>query len=454
MNSFDPIAAISTPYGKGGIAVIRMSGENAIKLASDFFVPAHGSSLQNVVSGRAVYGYVMREGRRIDDAIATVFRSPKSYTGEDTVEISCHGGIMLTQNVITCALACGFRHALGGEFTKRAFLNGKISLTKAEAVIGLIDAESEEQLKLSSAITSGVLSSKVDNLCDQISNVLASVYAYIDYPDEDLTDISSEELTCRVNEICSSVKELYESYRIGRAVNEGIKTAIIGKPNAGKSSVLNRLLGFDRAIVTDIPGTTRDTVEESVNIGRVTLRLCDTAGIRETSDPVEKLGIDRSIKKLNEAELVLAVFDSSLELDDEDQAILDKLKNIDAEIICIVNKIDVSENKFNLPFNTVSASSQTGEGFDKLCKMISTMYVEEKLDYDTTAVIANSRQQSAAQKAYSHLNDALMSLSSGFTQDIAGMDLELALSALREIDGRGVNEEITDRIFSRFCVGK
>lgn len=454
MNSFEPIAAVSTPYGKGGIAVIRMSGDNAISLASAFFVPANGSSLQNVVGGTAVYGYVMKDGKRIDDAVATVFRSPKSYTGEDTVEISCHGGIMLTQSVLTCALASGFRHALGGEFTKRAFLNGKISLSKAEAVIGLIDAENDEQLKLSSAITSGVLSSKVDNLCDEISNVLASVYAYIDYPDEDLTDVSPDELLFKVNELCLSVKGLTESYRVGRAVNEGIKTAIIGKPNAGKSSVLNRLLGFERAIVTDIPGTTRDTVEESVNIGRVTLRLCDTAGIRETSDPVEKLGITRSIEKLNEADLVLAVFDSSRKLDDEDNMILERLNSLDAEIICIENKTDISVDELSLPFNTVRVSSRSGEGFDTLCKLISSLYVDEKLDYNTTAVIANSRQQAAAQKAYSHLNDAYESLSAGYTQDIAGMDLELALSALREIDGRGVNEEITDRIFTRFCVGK
>ena len=318
----------------------------------------------------------------------------------------------------------------------------------------MIEAESEEQVKLSSAITSGVLSNKIDAICDDIANVLASVYAYIDYPDEDLTDISVDELYERINCICGAVRTLSDSYKVGYAVNEGIKTAIIGKPNAGKSSVLNRILGFERAIVTDIPGTTRDTVEESVTVGRVTLRLCDTAGIRETNDPVEMLGIDRSISKLNEANLVLAVFDSAKELDDEDQAVLNMLKDTTAEVICIVNKSDIAKYDHKFDYNTVYVSSVTGEGFDDLKKIISGLYVDEKLDYNTTAIIANSRQQASALSAYEHLDQARLSLSSGFTQDIAGMDLELALSSLREIDGRGINEEITDRIFARFCVGK
>jgi tRNA modification GTPase len=454
MNSFDPIAAISTPYGKGGIAVIRMSGENAIKLASSFFHLQNGSSLCEVKGGCACYGHIVNNGAKIDDGIATVFRAPRSYTGEDTVEISCHGGIILTQKVLTVALSNGFRLASGGEFTKRAFLNGKISLTKAEAVIGLIDAENDEQLKLCSAITSGAITKEIENICDNITNLLASIYAYIDYPDEDLTDIPADELKLRVQDVRNDVKRLTESYRVGRAVNEGIKTVIVGKPNAGKSSVLNRILGYERAIVTDVPGTTRDTVEESVNIGRVTMRLCDTAGIRTTDDVVEKLGIDRSIVKLKEADLVLAVFDSSRELDGEDSFILDRLKECECEIICIVNKTDVCGIRYAFPYNTVYVSSVTGEGFDTLYKIISDLYVDEKLDYNTTAVLANSRQHASSLNALNFIERALDSLNDGFTQDVAGMDLELALSSLREIDGRGVNDEITDRIFSRFCVGK
>ena len=454
MNFYEPIAAISTPYGKGGIAVIRMSGENAISLASSFFRPSSGISLSQVQGGRTVYGHVYCDGVKIDDGIATVFKAPRSYTGEDTVEISCHGGVILTQKVLSVALSNGFRLALGGEFTKRAFLNGKISLTKAEAVIGLIDAENEEQLKLSSAITSGTISKKVDAICDNITDVLSSIYAYIDYPDEDLTDMPVDDLVLRLRNISNTVKALCDSYRVGRAVNEGIKTVIVGKPNAGKSSVLNRILGYDRAIVTDIPGTTRDTVEESVNIGRVTLRLCDTAGIRSTNDPVEKLGIDRSIDKLNEADLVLAVFDSSRELDDEDKFILKKLGECKCEIICIVNKKDINSHILDLPYNKALVSSLTGEGFEALYKMISDLYIDEKIDYNTTAILANSRQYASALRANNHINQALKALDNGFTQDVAGMDLELAFSALKEIDGRDVSEEITDKIFSRFCVGK
>lgn len=455
MQSFEPIAAISTPYGRGGIAVIRLSGEGSITLAEKIFVPKSKKHLSDVESGYAVYGDILRNGKRIDDGIATVFRAPRSFTGEDTVEISCHGGILLTENVLTSALESGFRLALGGEFSKRAFLNGKMSLTEAEAVIGLIDAESDEQLRLSASITNGVLKNGVNKLCDEITELLASVYAYIDYPDEDLTDVSIEELTLRAEKLLDETNKLVSSYRSGKAVNDGIKTAIVGKPNAGKSSVLNRLLGYERAIVTSVAGTTRDTVEETAVIGRVTLRLCDTAGIRESSDEVERLGIERSIGKLNEAELILAVFDGSSPLDELDREVIERVMKSEAEVIAVINKSDITSlADLDVPFRTVTVSALGGCGFDELKKMISDLYVDEKLNYDTTPVLTNARQYASASEASARLESALQALKSGFTQDIAGMDLELSLSALREIDGRNVSEEITDRIFSRFCVGK
>lgn len=455
MQTYEPIAAISTPYGRGGIAVIRMSGEGCIKLAEKLFCPKSGKKLTEIPHGRAVYGEILRDGKRIDDGIANVFLSPHSYTGEDTVEISCHGGIMLTQSVLASAFECGFRAAGGGEFTKRAFLNGKLSLTQAEAVIGLIDAESEEQLRLSSSLTSGVLCREVNTLCDEITELLASVYAYIDYPDEDLTDVSPDELYDRTSEICSKVDALCRSYRSGKAVCEGIKTVIVGKPNVGKSSVLNRLLGEDRAIVTSVAGTTRDTVEESISIGRVTLRLCDTAGIRSSDDEVERLGIQRSISKLNESELIIAVFDGSTPLDTLDKEVIDLVLRSKAEVIAVINKSDISAERISdIPFESLSVSALNGDGFETLKDKISALYVEEKLDYNTTAVISNARQYAAAKSALLHLNEALSALGKGFTQDVAGMSLELSLGSLKEIDGRNVNEEITDRIFSRFCVGK
>ncbi len=455
MQSFEPIAAISTPYGKGGIAVIRLSGEGSIELAEKIFTPKSNKRLSDIESGYAVYGDILRGGKRIDDGIATVFRAPRSFTGEDTVEISCHGGILLTENVLTSALESGFRLALGGEFSKRAFLNGKMSLTEAEAVIGLIDAQSDEQLRLSASITNGVLKNGVNKICDEITELLASVYAYIDYPDEDLTDVSVEELTARAEKLLIETDKLVSSYRSGKAVSDGIKTAIVGKPNAGKSSVLNRLLGYDRAIVTSVAGTTRDTVEETAVIGRVTLRLCDTAGIRESNDEVERLGIERSIGKLNEAELILAVFDGSSPLDELDREVIERISEADAEVIAVINKSDIrSDFDFEIPFKAVTVSALDGSGFDALKKLISDLYVDEKLNYDTTPVLTNARQFAAASEARSRLENALLALKNGFTQDVAGMDLELSLSALREIDGRNVSEEITDRIFSRFCVGK
>ena len=455
MQSYEPIAAISTPYGRGGIAVIRLSGEGSIMLAEKIFVPKSKKRLSDIESDRAVYGDILRNGKRIDDGIATVFRAPRSFTGEDTVEISCHGGILLTESVLTSALESGFRLALGGEFSKRAFLNGKMSLTEAEAVIGLIDAESEEQLRLSASVTNGVLKNGVNKICDEITELLASVYAYIDYPDEDLTDVSPDELTERAERLLHETDMLVSSYRSGRAVNDGIKTAIVGKPNAGKSSVLNRLLGYDRAIVTSVAGTTRDTVEETAIIGRVTLRLCDTAGIRESSDEVERIGIERSIGKINEAELILAVFDGSSPLDELDKDVIDRISATDAEVIAVINKSDISsESDFDIPFRTVTVSALDGSGFDELKKSVSDLYIDEKLNYDTTPVLTNARQFAAASEAKNRLESALNALKNGFTQDIAGMDLELALSFLREIDGRNVSEEITDRIFSRFCVGK
>ncbi len=455
MQSFEPIAAISTPYGRGGIAVIRLSGEGSIHLAEKLFVPKSKKRLSDIESGYAVYGDILRDGKRIDDGVATVFRAPRSFTGEDTVEISCHGGILLTQSVLSSALECGFRLALGGEFSKRAFLNGKMSLSEAEAVIGLIDAESEEQLRLSASITNGVLKNGINKLCDEITELLASIYAYIDYPDEDLTDVSVSELTKRGEKLLNDVNKLVSSYRSGKAVSYGIKTAIVGKPNAGKSSVLNRLLGYDRAIVTSVAGTTRDTVEESAVVGRVTLRLCDTAGIRESGDEVERLGIERSIEKLKEAELVLAVFDGSNQLDVLDRDVIDRIAKTDAEVIAVINKSDIkNEVELKIPFRTVTVSALDGSGFEELQKMISELYVDEKLNYDTTPILTNARQFAAAYEAKLRLENALAALDSGFTQDIAGMDLELSLAALREIDGRNVSEDITDKIFSRFCVGK
>lgn len=457
MQSFDVIAAISTPYGRGGISVIRISGEGALSVASRVFFPKNGRLLSDIPGGTTTYGKIVWSGRHIDDGIAAVFRSPHSYTGEDTVEISCHGGIKITETVLSAVLDAGSRLAEGGEFTKRAFLNGKLSLTEAEAVIGLIDAKTDEQLRLSAAMTGGVLHRKIRELSERLTDLIASVYAYIDYPEEDLTDMTSIELYEKLSILFSDTLSLSETYRAGHAVGEGVRTVIVGKPNVGKSSLLNRMIGYERAIVTDIAGTTRDTVEESINVGSVVLRLCDTAGLRHTDDPIEKLGVMRTMEKLAQAELVLAVFDSSRPWDDDDRRLLKLLVEYDGEVLVILNKCDCGVLPFAeelIDYSPIILSSVTGEGFDHLKKRISELYVSERINYDNTPVIANARQHAALLGAVEHLSAALKTLENGFTQDVAGMDLELALGKLQELDGRGLSEAITDRIFSRFCVGK
>lgn len=454
----DTVAAISTPYGRGGIAVIRISGGEAISCASRFFAPISGKSLSDYPGNRTVYGAIYHDGFRIDDGIAAVFRAPHSFTGEDTVEISCHGGIVLAQTVLEAAISSGCRYAEAGEFTKRAFLNGKIGLSQAEAVMGLIDASSLESIKLSSAQSRGVLAGEIGRLREKLTGMIASVYAYIDYPDEDLTDMSSGELLSGISELRMEAERLLSTYRTGKAVCEGIVTAIVGKPNTGKSSILNRILGKDRAIVTPVAGTTRDTVEETVCVGRVTLRLCDTAGIHETDDEVERIGVKKSKELIDSAGLVLAVFDPSSPADGEDRELISLLSGSGREVIPVFNKSDLShkESTYPLPesWKPVYVSAVTGEGFDALYSRISTLFVSESIDYDTTPVITNARQNAALSAACGHIRSAECALESGFTQDVAGLDLEMALGKLGELDGRAVTGEITDCIFSRFCVGK
>ena len=458
MEHGDTVAAISTPYGRGGIAVIRISGSEAAEYASRFFVPFSGKRLSDYPGNRTVYGAIYHNGVRIDDGIAAVFRAPHSFTGEDTVEISCHGGIVLAQTVLESAIASGCRCAGAGEFTKRAFLNGKIGLSQAEAVMGLIDAASLESIKLSSAQSRGVLAAEISRLREKLTGIIASVYAYIDYPDEDLTDMTPDELLSGISGLRREAEKLLSTYRTGKAVCEGIVTAILGKPNTGKSSVLNRILGKDRAIVTPVAGTTRDTVEETVCVGRVTLRLCDTAGIRDTDDEVERIGVKRSKELLDSAGLVFAVFDLSSPPDDGDREMISLLSHSSAEVIPVFNKSDLPhpENAPELPegWEPVCVSAVTGEGFDTLYSRISSLFVSESIDYDTTPVISNARQNAALSAACEHIRSAECALASGFTQDVAGLDLELALGKLGELDGRAVTGEITDCIFSRFCVGK
>lgn len=462
MRDNSTIAAISTPYGKGGIAVIRISGDDAFAVADKVFSAANGKKSCDIEPNKAVFGKIYYDGNVIDTGIAVFFKAPHSYTGENIVEISCHGGILLSAKVLESALVNGAELAGPGEFTKRAFTAGKLSLSQAEAVIELIDAESEEKLKLASAQTRGILAKEINAIYEELLTLVSGTYVYIDFPDEDLTDISVPELRERLVKTKERAEKLLLSYKSGKAINEGVKTVIAGKPNTGKSSVLNAVLGEDRAIVTEIAGTTRDTIEEKAIVGKIILNLCDTAGIRnETGDKIESMGIERSVKKIDEAELIIAVFDVSRPLEQEDEEFINMLLKYKEEksIIAVLNKTDLeikadTKRIETLFSNTVYISAKEQVGVDTLKNRIEEMFVKGDINYSETAVISNARQNSALKAGIMHIDAAINALDSGLTQDIACLDLESAMSEIAQVDGRQVTEELVDNIFHRFCVGK
>ena len=460
MNLLDTVAAVSTPYGKGGVAMIRISGADAIEIADKVFKSVSGRALADIPSGKTAYGEIFMPDNKensIDDVMAVAFRAPRSFTGENVVEISCHGGILVTQKVLSAILFAGARHAEAGEFTRRAFVNGKMKLSEAEALGNLLEARSESQIALARSGMKGRLSSKMGELYDSLLRVLSGIYAVIDFPDEDLSDMSREEMAEEIRRVADGVGKLASTYGTGRAVNEGIPTVICGRTNAGKSSVYNRLLGYDAAIVTDIEGTTRDVLKEIAVLGKITLLLCDTAGLRDTDDKVESIGIERSLQQMSEAELILAVFDGSREPSEEDREIARKIKEQNTPYIALINKSDSTENtdKFYAELeNSVCVSALTGEGFDALCSRIEEMFIDGEIDIANDAVVTGARQYAALRSAAELLEKALVDINAGVSLDVCCVGVECAMSALGEIDGREIGEEIVSQIFSRFCVGK
>ena len=451
------VAAISTPFGRGGVAMIRISGPDAEKIAKAIFVPMAPLPGGTFPARKALYGTVLYNGAPIDDGLLTFFYAPSSYTGEDCAEISCHGGAYLAAKVLESALSAGALPAGPGEFTKRAFLAGKISLTGAEAVIDLINAENEEQLSLAGANSRGKLSAALSDLCARLTALLAQLYVLVDYPDEDLSDLSGDEFLAALTKIKEDVEALYDSYKAGHAIVEGVKTAIVGKPNVGKSSLLNLLLGRERAIVSPIAGTTRDTVEETALCGRALLRLIDTAGLRKTDDTVEKMGVERTIAALEEAELVLAVFDLSSPATSDDLLLIERLKGLSAPVIVLLNKSDLPQH-FDLSlvegFDRILFSAKEKEPPKELFSKVENLFFDDRIRISDGGVLTNARQASTVKKALSSLEDALLALRAGREPGTASLDVEYALSALKETDGQSVGEDIVTEIFSRFCVGK
>lgn len=463
MNLLDTIAAVSTPYGKGGIAVLRVSGSDTLAVAEKVFSPKCGKMLSELDRSRAIYGniYEIKNGKKvqIDDGIAVFFRAPASFTGEDTVEISCHGGILVTQKVLTALLSAGARHAAPGEFTKRAFINGKMTLTGAEGLGDLLEAQTDEQISLARSNMRGTLSGEIKKIYDSLGDVLAAIFAHIDYPDEDLADISREEMLSISKENLTRLKRLASTYSTGRAVMSGIPTVILGRTNAGKSSLYNRIVGRDAAIVTDIEGTTRDVLTETAKLGRVILQISDTAGLRESGDVVEKIGIDRARQAADSADLILAVFDGSRVPDEGDEDFASYLETLNGVKVAIVNKSDLGIlpemsaflNRFG---HICHLSAESGQGFDVLEGMIEQLYIDKDLDTGNDAIISNARQAASVSSAIESLEGAIDAICGDLPLEICCAEVENTLSALGELDGRTVSEDIVSRIFANFCVGK
>ena len=456
MQIFDTIAAVSTPRGKGGIAVLRVSGGDVRAILNKVFRPFKGNGEYR--PRYATYGEIIAaDGGVMDEGLVTYFPSPSSFTGEDVAEISCHGGALLTEQVLTRVLEAGARPAEAGEFTRRAVMNGKMKLSSAEALGALLEAKTTGQLQLARGGMSGKLSAVLESAFSRLSLLLADVYAKIDFPDEDLNSMSREELTAQLTALRGELSALLATYRAGHAVAEGIATVICGPVNAGKSTLYNALVGREAAIVTDVAGTTRDILCETVGLGNVTLRLFDTAGLRETEDTVEGIGIARARAAMQEAELILCVLNASAEADAEAEALLREMREKNTPVVVVLNQCDKG-NTFRSEIladfaHVVHVSAAMGD-VAELRTLIERLYLSDGLDLRTDAIVANARQHAALARAIEALDTSIEALAFDVPLDAACVDAELAMAALGEVDGRAVDEQILSDIFANFCVGK
>ncbi len=450
------IAAIATPNAPGGIGIVRISGENAVQIASRIFRPVSARPLTESKGYCAHFGDVYDNNEKIDEAVCLVFRAPRSYTGEDTAEISCHGGLYVTKRVLRAALDAGAEPAEAGEFTKRAFLNGKLDLAAAESVMSLISASGKQAAAAALNTLDGNLSREIRKCADDIIGICASLAAWVDYPDEDIEDTAASDMLPIFEKTRTALADIIRRYDCGRAVTDGIDAVIVGRPNVGKSTLMNMLTGFERSIVTDIAGTTRDVVEEKIVLGEIIMRVADTAGIRETENIVENIGVNLAKRRLGRAELVLAVFDGSEALTADDRDIIEQCSGKRA--IAIFNKSDlpaaadkkIIENAF--PF-TVELSASTGEGREELEKTVRTIFKTNEFD-PNSACLTSERQRQCCVNALSSLNEAIDAINMGVTLDAVNVCADYAINALLELTGDKATAAVVDEVFSRFCVGK
>lgn len=456
MNHNSTIAAISTAQASAGISVIRISGDDAIIIADKVFQSKTGKKLCEMKGYTCALGQAHAEDEPIDECIATVFRAPHSYTGEDVVELSCHGGVYLTAQVLRAVLDAGACAAQAGEFTKRAFLNGKIDLVEAESVMDLISSRSKASARAALSVKEGALSRRINEIKSTLTDQAAHLNAWADYPEEDIPEVDNTTLNERLTIAKISLDMILKEYDNGKVLKDGIDTVIAGKPNVGKSTLMNLLAGYDKSIVTSVAGTTRDIVEESVNLDDIILNLSDTAGIHTTQDEIESIGVDKAKDRVNAAALILCVFDSSKELDDEDRAII-RMVN-DANAIAIINKTDLpcqlDKTEIKTAFErTVNLSAKQGEGVKDLIDAIKQVCAIGDVNA-ADALIYNERQRALVKQSISCVAEAIEALNMGMTLDAVTVLIEEAIGSLCELTGESVSDEVIDRVFHQFCVGK
>ncbi|HPT76081.1 MAG TPA: tRNA uridine-5-carboxymethylaminomethyl(34) synthesis GTPase MnmE [Defluviitaleaceae bacterium] len=455
----DTIAAISTPPGVGGIGIIRVSGRDAFSIVNSIFRSKKVKDLSSVKSHTIHYGHIVDGDSLIDEVLVSVMKAPNTYTKEDVVEINCHGGMVSVKKVLEQVLKNGARLAEPGEFTKRAFLNGRIDLSQAEAVIDIINSKTENSLKLAVNQLEGRLSKEIKKIMDKIIEIMAHIETSIDYPEYDLEEINYDNLENNIKEIRKEIRHLLETADSGKIMREGVKTVIVGKPNVGKSSLLNALLREQRAIVTSIPGTTRDVLEEYINISGIPFKIIDTAGIRETNDIVEKIGVDRSKELLELADLIIFIIDLSVPLTEEDRYIMDLVKERKTLVILnktdketVINKKEIYDKFINN--KVLEMSTKNPEDIERLEETLKEMFDEGHFNIDDSAVISNMRHKNALIKANNSLEDVLKNISMNMPVDFLSIDLSDAYNFLGEITGETIEEDLINKIFSEFCLGK
>lgn len=451
------IAAISTPQAEGGIAVIRISGDKSLEIADKVFHTISGRLPSEMKGYTCAYGKAVRNDEILDEGVLTVFKAPKSYTGEDVVEISCHGGIYVSRMILRAVVDAGAVLAEAGEFTKRAFQNGKLMLTEAEAVMDIISASSERELKFARSIQEGAVYRRIRGIIDKIVEVLGALAAWADYPEEDIPEVEPEALKENLKVLKSELLKTISTGDYGRIIKEGVSAVIIGRPNVGKSTLFNLLSGCERSIVTDIAGTTRDVVEERIRLGDAVLRLWDTAGLRETQDVIEQIGVNIARERLERADLVLAVFDGTEPLSREDEELLDKLKGKRA--IAIINKLDRSgysglrEHLSGAFEKCIEMSAKEGRGLEELREAIEEMFYNGSVTPEM-GILSNERQLCCAKAAEKDIEEAIEAIDMGINLDAVTVLLDEAAEELMNLTGERVSEKVVEDVFSRFCVGK